>query len=64
MFTWLDLQAKQNNELLKNLGNFVHRTLSFLAKPIGFSPLHLHCDQSGRKVMISVQDSWVCVVGC
>ncbi|CAK9193472.1 unnamed protein product [Sphagnum troendelagicum] len=35
LFTWLDLQAKQNNELLKNLGNFVHRTLSFLAKPIG-----------------------------
>lgn len=34
-FTWTDLQAKQNNELLKNLGNFVHRTLSFLAKPAG-----------------------------
>lgn len=35
LFTWVDLQAKQNNELLKNLGNFVHRTLSFLAKPSG-----------------------------
>lgn len=35
LFTWVDLQAKQNNELLKNLGNFVHRTLSFLAKPLG-----------------------------
>ncbi|KAH7431189.1 hypothetical protein KP509_08G035400 [Ceratopteris richardii] len=34
-FLWADLQAKQNNELLKNLGNFVHRTLSFLAKPSG-----------------------------
>lgn len=30
-FTWADLQVKLNNELLKNLGNFVHRTLSFLA---------------------------------
>ncbi|MCO5580923.1 hypothetical protein L7F22_034796 [Adiantum nelumboides] len=34
-FLWADLQAKQNNELLKNLGNFVHRSLSFLAKPSG-----------------------------
>lgn len=37
LFTWVDLQAKQNNELLKNLGNFVHRTLSFLAKPSGLN---------------------------
>eukprot|EP00252_Welwitschia_mirabilis_P007445 TRINITY_DN1880_c0_g1_i1.p1 TRINITY_DN1880_c0_g1~~TRINITY_DN1880_c0_g1_i1.p1 ORF type:complete len:813 (-),score=184.82 TRINITY_DN1880_c0_g1_i1:280-2718(-) len=35
LFAWVDLQAKQNNELLKNLGNFVHRALSFLAKPVG-----------------------------
>lgn len=35
LFTWADLQAKQNSELLKNLGNFVHRSLSFLAKPSG-----------------------------
>ncbi|KAG6546532.1 hypothetical protein Mapa_012081 [Marchantia paleacea] len=35
LFTWVDLQAKQNNELLKNLGNFVHRSLSFLVKPSG-----------------------------
>eukprot|EP00271_Cylindrocystis_brebissonii_P015479 TRINITY_DN38386_c0_g1_i1.p1 TRINITY_DN38386_c0_g1~~TRINITY_DN38386_c0_g1_i1.p1 ORF type:complete len:1047 (-),score=186.67 TRINITY_DN38386_c0_g1_i1:369-3509(-) len=34
-FTWADLQAKQNNELLKNLGNMVHRALAFLAKPAG-----------------------------
>ena len=39
LFTWADLQAKQNNELLKNLGNFVHRTLSFLAKPSGLHHL-------------------------
>ncbi|CAI7810629.1 unnamed protein product, partial [Closterium sp. NIES-53] len=35
VFTWADLQAKQNNELLKNLGNFINRTLAFLAKPDG-----------------------------
>ncbi|GAB2295690.1 hypothetical protein Dimus_029844 [Dionaea muscipula] len=35
LFTWADLQAKLNNELLSNLGNFVNRVLSFIAKPSG-----------------------------
>ncbi|XP_074306902.1 methionine--tRNA ligase, cytoplasmic-like [Silene latifolia] len=34
-FTWSDLQAKLNSELLSNLGNFVNRVLSFIAKPSG-----------------------------
>uniref|UniRef100_A0A1J3EI29 methionine--tRNA ligase n=2 Tax=Noccaea caerulescens TaxID=107243 RepID=A0A1J3EI29_NOCCA len=33
LFTWDDLQAKLTGELLKNLGNFVNRVLSFIAKP-------------------------------
>lgn len=33
LFTWADLQAKLNSELLSNLGNFVNRVLSFIAKP-------------------------------
>ncbi|KAL1542999.1 methionine--tRNA ligase [Salvia divinorum] len=32
LFTWSDLQAKLNSELLSNLGNFVNRVLSFIAK--------------------------------
>ncbi|KAL1208324.1 Methionine--tRNA ligase, cytoplasmic [Cardamine amara subsp. amara] len=32
-FSWKDLQAKLNGELLSNLGNFVNRVLSFIAKP-------------------------------
>jgi len=32
-FSWTDLQAKLNGELLSNLGNFVNRVLSFIAKP-------------------------------
>ncbi|KAG7653837.1 Methionyl/Leucyl tRNA synthetase [Arabidopsis suecica] len=32
-FEWEDLQAKLNDELLKNLGNFVNRVVSFIAKP-------------------------------
>ncbi|GAB4851885.1 hypothetical protein Ancab_031284 [Ancistrocladus abbreviatus] len=35
LFTWADLQAKLNNELLSNLGNFINRVLSFIAKPSG-----------------------------
>ncbi|XP_010673414.2 probable methionine--tRNA ligase [Beta vulgaris subsp. vulgaris] len=35
LFTWVDLQAKLNGELLSNLGNFVNRVLSFIAKPSG-----------------------------
>ncbi|XP_076948188.1 putative methionine--tRNA ligase isoform X1 [Bidens hawaiensis] len=32
LFTWADLQAKLNNELLNNLGNFINRVLTFIAK--------------------------------
>ncbi|KAL3506428.1 hypothetical protein ACH5RR_031810 [Cinchona calisaya] len=32
LFTWADLRAKLNNELLKNLGNFINRVLSFIGK--------------------------------
>ncbi|XP_059434251.1 methionine--tRNA ligase, cytoplasmic isoform X2 [Corylus avellana] len=35
LFTWTDLQAKLNSELLSNLGNFINRVLSFIAKPPG-----------------------------
>ncbi|XP_042515610.1 probable methionine--tRNA ligase [Macadamia integrifolia] len=35
LFTWSDLQAKLNAELLNNLGNFINRVLSFIAKPEG-----------------------------
>ncbi|CAN6283136.1 unnamed protein product [Urochloa humidicola] len=34
-FTWTDLQAKLNNELVNKLGNFINRVLSFIAKPEG-----------------------------
>ncbi|XP_023745694.1 probable methionine--tRNA ligase [Lactuca sativa] len=35
LFTWADLQAKLNSELLNNLGNFINRVLSFIAKESG-----------------------------
>ncbi|PRQ53469.1 putative methionine--tRNA ligase [Rosa chinensis] len=33
LFTWADLQAKLKSELVGNLGNFINRVLSFVAKP-------------------------------
>nr|GEX45906.1 protein kinase-like domain, phloem protein 2-like protein [Tanacetum cinerariifolium] len=33
LFTWADLQDKLNSELLNNLGNFINRVLSVIAKP-------------------------------
>ncbi|CAI9282636.1 unnamed protein product [Lactuca saligna] len=35
LFTWTDLQAKLNTELLNNLGNFINRVLSFISKDPG-----------------------------
>ncbi|KAI3988539.1 hypothetical protein MKX01_026353 [Papaver californicum] len=35
LLTWKDLQAKLNSEFLANLGNFINRVLSFIAKPSG-----------------------------
>lgn len=35
LFTWSDLQTKLNKELLGNLGNFINRVLTFIAKPHG-----------------------------
>ncbi|XP_010695820.2 methionine--tRNA ligase, cytoplasmic isoform X1 [Beta vulgaris subsp. vulgaris] len=34
-FSWEDLQAKLNSELADNLGNFMNRVLTFVAKPSG-----------------------------
>ena len=49
-FKWADLAAKNNNELLANLGNFINRALSFLATKWALSctvrpchPLHRPC---------------------
>lgn len=36
-FSWLDLQLKNNSDLLNNLGNFVHRALTFVFKFFGAS---------------------------
>ncbi|KAF9607486.1 hypothetical protein IFM89_036083 [Coptis chinensis] len=35
LFLWSDLQAKVKGDLVNNLGNFINRVLSFIAKPTG-----------------------------
>ncbi|KDP26365.1 hypothetical protein JCGZ_17523 [Jatropha curcas] len=35
VFTWEDFQTKLNSELINNLGNFIHRVLSFIANTSG-----------------------------
>jgi methionyl-tRNA synthetase len=35
IFSWKELQAKNNNELLANLGNFCNRTLQFISQHLG-----------------------------
>ncbi|XP_020426000.1 probable methionine--tRNA ligase isoform X1 [Prunus persica] len=47
LFTWTDLQAKLNTELLNNLGNFINRVLSFIAKPQGLGYGSIIPDASG-----------------
>ncbi|CAI7790819.1 unnamed protein product [Closterium sp. NIES-54] len=61
VFTWADLQAKQNNELLKNLGNFINRTLAFLAKPDErpIAAVHSHLSQPRISFFIASADSFL-----
>ncbi|CAB4299949.1 unnamed protein product [Prunus armeniaca] len=47
LFTWADLQAKLNSELLNNLGNFINRVLSFVAKPSGRSAFRFNMHGQG-----------------
>ncbi|KAK9088058.1 hypothetical protein Syun_030452 [Stephania yunnanensis] len=49
LFTWYDLQAKLNSELLNNLGNFINRVLSFVAKPAGQGYASLIPDAPGAE---------------
>ncbi|KAH7517573.1 hypothetical protein FEM48_Zijuj09G0079300 [Ziziphus jujuba var. spinosa] len=49
LFTWADLQAKLNSELLNNLGNFINRVLSFIAKPQGLGYGSIIPDASGAE---------------
>ncbi|KAF8729573.1 hypothetical protein HU200_017517 [Digitaria exilis] len=56
LFTWTDLQAKLNSELLNNLGNFINRVLSFIAKPAGAGYNSIIPDAPGARSHPSTSD--------
>lgn len=53
-FSWVDLQTKNNSELLNNLGNFVHRALSFVFKFFGCSVPEAKPTESDYLVMAAI----------
>ena len=57
-FTWQDFQAKNNNELVAILGNFVHRSLVLIHKYYeGKVPPCRHIDESDAIVIRYLQDT-------
>lgn len=56
-FDWKDFQAKINNELVANIGNFVHRTLTFLwTRFNGKVPEHSEFDDHDREFESEIKD--------
>lgn len=53
-FSWVDFQTKNNCELLNNLGNFVHRALSFVFKFFKASVPSSNPSESDYRVMAAV----------
>lgn len=53
-FSWSDLQWKNNSELLNNLGNFVHRALSFVFKFFNATVPAAHPSSQDFEVMAAV----------
>lgn len=53
-FSWVDFQTKNNSELLNNLGNFVHRALSFVFKFFKSSVPSSKPSESDYRVMAAV----------
>ena len=53
-FSWVDLQTKNNSELLNNLGNFIHRALSFVFKFFGGSIPAAHPTTTDFEVMSAI----------
>ncbi|MFH0847936.1 MAG: methionine--tRNA ligase [archaeon] len=50
-FDWRDFQARINNELVANVGNFIHRTLTFASSRIGEVPSPKDFDSEDRDLL-------------
>ncbi|XP_068202597.1 methionine--tRNA ligase, cytoplasmic-like [Palaemon carinicauda] len=55
-FSWVDFQTKNNSELLNNLGNFVHRSLSFVFKFFKSTIPEAHPSESDYQVMANINN--------
>ena len=57
-FSWADFQSKNNNELADILGNFVHRTLSFVHKYFdGKVPAQSELNESDGVLLSHIEES-------
>ncbi len=54
-FLWQDFAAKNNNELLANLGNLCNRTLVFVAKQMGGKLLPIAVQEADRAFIKRVE---------
>ncbi|KYK25778.1 MAG: methionine--tRNA ligase [Candidatus Proteinoplasmatales archaeon SG8-5] len=54
-FSWDELIAKNNNELVATYGNFVHRTLSFTHKNFGVIPPSIPPDNPDREAVEEIK---------
>ncbi|WP_243017947.1 MULTISPECIES: methionine--tRNA ligase [Candidatus Cardinium] len=58
-FTWQDFQDKNNRELVANLGNLVHRTLSLVHQHFGgLVPPHIEPNQVGQALFTTLKASF------
>ena len=57
-FSWADFQSKNNNELADILGNFIHRTVTFVHKYFdGKIPARSELNESDKKLLSEIEKS-------
>ncbi|MFW6142293.1 MAG: methionine--tRNA ligase [Candidatus Saliniplasma sp.] len=54
-FTWEDFQEKNNSELVGNLGNFIHRVLSFTNSKFGYIPEAGELSERDKEIIDIIQ---------
>ena len=55
-FTWEDFAEKNNSELVGNLGNFIHRVLSFTHSKFGYIPQAGELNDRDEEILETIQE--------
>ncbi len=63
-FSWDDLVEKNNSELVGNLGNFIHRVLSFTHQNFGKVPSIGEIDERDQEVLVQIERTVKKVSNC